>query len=752
MREFFIKKRSGEIETFQPVKIINSIEMAARDVGQKTNEHILNEIQQEIARTIRVLKEENIIDNCLDSKALRKIIIDYLKDNEFFLIQKSFEFFRNKQKALKQNGSLMSVIDSVTNSASKDLNIKRENANIDTDTAMGTMLKYGTVTSNYYVENFILPTDIAEAHIDGDIHIHDKDFYCQTATCCQIDLDKLYKNGFSTGHGYLREPASIRSYAALSCIALQSNQNEMHGGQSIPAYDFFMAPGVRKTFRKEFFNVLKNSSQETWKKLKLNRVKEELYQLFDKYLNYEILDTNNYDENLLAFYNVLLEKEIIDAQNVSLRDMDFYVKRADEETEDQTYQAMESVIHNLNSMHSRAGAQVPFSSINLGTDISRAGRCVSRNFLLATEAGLGHGETPIFPVSIWKLKAGVNYNQGDPNYDLFLLAMRVSAKRLFPNFSFLDAPHNKQYYKDGDPNTEVCYMGCRTRVIGNIYDPDRETTFGRGNLSFTTINLPRLAILANSDINKFFSLLKDRMEMVKKQLLHRFEIQGNKYVYNFPFLMGQGIWLDSEKLNLDSKIKDVLKHGSLSIGFIGLSETLVALCGYHHGESETAQKLGLSIIKYMRDMCNKWANKMRLNFTLLATPAEGISGRFAKIDKEKFGVIPGVTDKSYYTNSFHVTPKYNISIYDKIRIEAPYHELCNAGHISYVELDGAITSNLEAFKSIIDHMYNCGIGYGAINHPVDRDPVCGYTGIIGDECPCCGRKEIETYKETITKL
>lgn len=493
--------------------------------------------------------------------------------------------------------------------------------------------------------------------------------------------------------------------------------------------------------------------------MKLKKVKEEVYALFDQYLGYEVLGSKQYDENLLSFYNSLVEKQIIKESSFTLKDLDFFICRADDETEDQTYQAMESVIHNLNSMHSRAGAQVPFSSINLGTDTSRAGRCINKNFLLATEAGLGHGETAIFPVSIFKLKAGVNYYPGDPNYDLFLLAMRVSSKRLFPNFSFLDAPHNKKYYKEGDPNTEVCYMGCRTRVIGNAYDPDQETTFSRGNLSFTTINLPRLAILASQKekdgvarISTFFSMLRGKLELVKKQLLHRFEIQGSKHVYNYPFLMGQGVWLDSDKLKPTDTIKEVLKHGSLSIGFIGLSETLVALCGKHHGESEGAQALGLEIVKFMRDYCDKWSDEMKLNFGLLATPAEGLSGRFVKIDKEKFGVIPGVTDKAYYTNSFHVTPKYNISIFDKIKIEAPYHAFCNAGHISYVELDGALVTNLEAFKSIIDHMYNCGIGYGAINHPVDRDPVCGYTGIIGNECPCCGRKEIDTVTETIPKL
>ena len=396
-------------------------------------------------------------------------------------------------------------------------------------------------------------------------------------------------------------------------------------------------------------------------------------------------------------------------------------------------------MHNLNTMNSRAGAQVPFSSLNYGTDISEQGRMVVRNLLLATEAGLGDGETPIFPVQIFKVKEGVNYNEGDPNYDLFQLAMRVSAKRLFPNFSFLDAPFNLQYYKPGDYDTEVAYMGCRTRVMGNVHDPKREVTCGRGNLSFTSINLPRIGIEAKGDVKKFYEILDQRIDLCIEQLLHRFKIQCSKKAYNYPFLMGQGVWIDSEKLDRNDSVAEVLKHGTLSVGFIGLAETLVALTGKHHGESEESYKLGYEIISTMRKRMDDESKKTGLNFTLLATPAEGLSGRFVRIDQKKFGKIPGVTDREYYTNSFHVPVYYPISAFEKIQKEAPFHALTNAGHISYVELDGDVCKNIDAFESVIRCMKEAGIGYGSVNHPVDRDPVCGYNGIIDDVCPRCGR-------------
>ena len=398
-------------------------------------------------------------------------------------------------------------------------------------------------------------------------------------------------------------------------------------------------------------------------------------------------------------------------------------------------------MHNLNTMHSRAGAQIPFSSINYGMDTSPEGRMVIKNVLLATEAGLGNGETPIFPIHIFKVKEGINYNPGEPNYDLFKLACRVSAKRLFPNFSFLDAPFNAQYYKEGHPETEIAYMGCRTRVMQNAYDPTREITNGRGNLSFTSLNLPRLAIKANGDVDLFFEMMDDKIDLIIDQLLDRFKIQAAKKVRNYPFLMGQGIWLDSDKLGPDDEVGEVLKHGTLTLGFIGLAETLKALIGKHHGESQEAQNLGLEIVGHMRRRMDEATKKYGLNFSLIATPAEGLSGRFVKIDAKRFGIIEGVTDREYYTNSFHIPVYFPISAFDKIRLEAPYHNLTNGGHISYVELDGDPLKNLDAFEQVVRYMKESGIGYGSINHPVDRDPMCGYTGIIDNVCPKCGRKE-----------
>ena len=422
-----------------------------------------------------------------------------------------------------------------------------------------------------------------------------------------------------------------------------------------------------------------------------------------------------------------------------------------DETNEDTLQAMEALIHNLNTMHSRAGAQVPFSSLNYGTDTSHEGRMVVDQLLEATIRGLGHGETPIFPIQIFKVKEGLNFNPGDPNYDLYKKAIRCSGLRLFPNFSFIDAPMNLPYYKEGDYNTEIAYMGCRTRVMSNVVK-DKEVTCGRGNLSFTSINLPRLAIEAKGNIDTFFASLDRMLELVKDQLLERFEIQCHKHVYNFPFLMGQGVWLDSDKLHRDDEVGPVLKHGTLTIGFIGLAETLKALIGKHHGESEEAQELGLRIVKHMREATDRYTEQYQLNFSLIATPAEGLSGRFVKIDAKKYGKIPGVTDREFYTNSFHIPVYYQIGLFDKIKKEAPYNYLTNGGHITYVEVDGDVAKNEEAFERIIRCMHDEGIGYGSVNHPLDRDPVCGYSGIIDNVCPCCGRKEEQVAFERIRRI
>lgn len=582
------------------------------------------------------------------------------------------------------------IFDSITVLQAKDSDLKRDNANINSDSPMGAMLQYGANAAKEYNLEYLIKPAIAELHRDGWIHIHDLDFYAWTTTCTQIELRKLLKDGFNTGHGHLRAPKSIGSYAALAAIAIQSNQNDQHGGQSVVDFDYAMAEGVRYTYQK----YLKEG--------------------------YEICERLN---------DLKVKAWILDY--------------AMEKTTRDTYQAMEGFIHNLNTMHSRAGAQVPFSSINYGTDTSWEGRLAIEQLLLATEAGLGHGETPIFPIQIFRVKEGVNYNPDDPNYDLFKLAMKVSAKRLFPNFAFIDAPFNLQYYKPGHPETEVAYMGCRTRVMGNIYDPSREIAPGRGNLSFTSINLPRLGIESKGDYLAFFKLLDKMLDATMQQLLDRYKIQASRVVRNFPFLMGEGVWMDSDGLSPDDTVGEVLKHGTLSIGFCGLAECLVALNGKHHGEDEFSQELGLRIVGYIRDYCNRKSTELGMNVTCLATPAESLAGRLLRSDRERYGIIKGVTDRDYYTNSFHVPVYYHLPALKKIDIEAPYHALTNAGHISYVELDGDPTKNLAAFERVVRHMKEAGIGYGSINHPVDRDPVCGYNGIINDTCPCCGRSEAD---------
>ncbi|MBS5523320.1 MAG: anaerobic ribonucleoside triphosphate reductase [Clostridiales bacterium] len=735
-----IQKRNGDIVAFDSMKIMNAIDRANKAVdGEPMTPTDLLFLTEKVCGQLESGDLNNVeyIQDLVEEMLIR---FGYAKTAKAYILYRA-----EHTKIRKSEFDLMDIYKKLTYSDAKDEDIKRENANIDADTAMGTMLKYGSEGSKYFIDNYVLPKDIAAAHMNGDIHIHDMDFYMLTETCCQIDLIKLFDDGFSTGHGYLREPNSIRSYAALACIAIQANQNEMHGGQSIPNFDYAMGKGVAKTYRKEYFKHLK-----TYFQLKLDMEEEEAIELVNDLKNNMTtkVSMGNKEawEKELSGYGVggrLWGEDLFKAHR-------YASDAAYKSTDRQTYQAMEALIHNLNTMNSRAGAQVPFSSINYGTDTSPEGHMAMRNLLLATEAGLGGGETPIFPVQIFKVKEGVNYNKEDPNYDLFKLAIKTSAQRLFPNFSFIDAPYNLQYYKPGDYNTEVAYMGCRTRVLGNVHDPEKSVTCGRGNLSFTSINLVRLGIEARGDIDKFFKLLDDRMDLVFRQLLHRFKIQCTKKVRNYPFLMGQGIWIDSEGLDIDDSVAEVLKHGTLSVGFIGLAETLKALIGKHHGESEEAQELGLKIIGHMRERTDDESKKTGLNFTLLATPAEGLSGRFVRIDQKLYGEIEGVTDREYYTNSFHVPVYYPIKAFKKINLEAPYHAMTNAGHISYVELDGDTCKNLEAFETIIRYMKDQGIGYGSINHPVDRDPVCGYTGVIGDVCPRCGRREGESV--SIEKL
>ncbi len=730
-----IVKRDGRVVEFDFEKVLCAVSRAMRVEKQGSDEDA-----ERVAHAAVEAVEKKFGETVPSVEDMQDAVEDALLKGGFERVGKSYIRYRADRTAIREKHTdLMKKFQELTSKDATDSDLKRDNANVDGDSPMGTMLQYGATAAKAYNEMFLLSPDIASAHRDGYIHIHDFDFYALTMTCCQIDLKKLFTGGFSTGHGYLREPNDIRSYAALACIAIQANQNDQHGGQSICHFDFDLAPGVAKTYEKRY-------REDLLAALKL-LVPDAAYDR--EAVKRLILDAEtSSDEHPCLSETPAFDKALVAAiaektdEATARRAVQYARATATEETDKATFQAMEALIHNLNTMHSRAGAQTPFSSINYGTDTSPEGRMIMRNLLLTTEQGLGHGETPIFPIQIFRVKDGVNYNPGEPNYDLFKLACRVSSKRLFPNFSFVDAPFNLQYYKPGDHDTEVAYMGCRTRVLANVHDRSREIATGRGNLSFTSINLPRLAIESKGDVAEFYKKLDGMLDLVARQLLDRFEIQAERRVKNFPFLMGQGVWMDSDKLRWNEKVREVIKHGTLSVGFIGLAETLCALYGHHHGESAEMQEKGLEIVKHMRAYLDQKSADTQLNFTLLATPAEGLSGRFVRMDVKRYGVIKGVTDKDYYTNSFHVPVGFKISSFEKIRIEAPYHALTNAGHITYVELDGEMARNTKAFESVVRAMHDAGIGYGSVNHPVDRDPVCGYNGIIeGDVCPKCGRHE-----------
>ena len=723
-----IQKRDGKIVNFNAEKIVDAIAAA----GAATEEFKYDRAKQ-LAEKVTKLAEEKITVRTPKVEQIQDLVEQVLMESSFKRTAKAYITYRQERNRTREAHShLMESYRKISLAdAAEDSDIKRSNANVDGDSAMGKMLQFGAEGSKEFAKTVLMDPRFAALHDNGDIHIHDLDFYATgTLTCCQTDPLKLFADGgFNTGHGHLRTPNSIGSYAALAAIILQANQNEQHGGQSIPNFDYAMAPGVDKTFKKA-----------------LKRNLEKYNQFAEKAINVTIPDDVVFGDD------EKLKKLKVPAS---------VIKVSNEDTEKQTFQAMEGFIHNLNTMHSRAGAQVPFTSINFGTDITPAGRLVSKYLLEATMNGLGKGETPIFPISIFKVKEGVNYNPEDPNYDLFKRSMEVSAKRLFPNFTFIDAPFNLQYYKPGDYHTEIATMGCRTRVFGSIFPESDGIVTGRGNCSFTTINLVRLGIKhgialgerKEADWSGFYKGLDSLMDIVKDQLIERYDFQANQHVRNFPFLMGQGNWFGSEKLGMNDKLREVIKHGTLSIGFIGLAETLVAMTGKHHGESEECQELGLDIITHMRERCDMYMKKYHMNFSLLATPAEGLAGRFTKIDRREYGVIDGVTDRDFYTNSFHVPVYYPISAFDKIKKEAPYHALCNAGHISYIELDGDPSDNIEAFEAVIRQMHDAGIGYGSVNHPVDRDPICGFAGIIkGERCPSCGRLEDDVLFERLRRI
>ena len=738
-----IKKRDGRIVKFDSNKINTAIQKAAKKTGEfddkvalKLSLKVLDLAEKEIKNKIPKVEEiQDIVEEVLLGSKYKKTAKEYI----------TYRQERTRTREAKAN--LMQLYKTIALAqAEEDSDIKRGNANVDGDTAMGKMLQFGAEGSKEFAKSFLMRPEHALAHDNGDIHIHDLDFWATgTLTCCQSDPLVLFEKGFNTGHGFLRTPNSIGSYAALAAILLQANQNEQHGGQSIPNFDYAMAPGVTKTFRK---SLVTNTGKLM--KFIFDRTvdKKEIKQIFEEVEKKNELTYPKLSESFLQNLKRIVKKNL--KEDLTLKQLEKIIDLSIKDTEEQTYQAMEGLVHNLNTMHSRAGAQVPFTSLNFGTDTTPEGRLVSKAFLEATMNGLGKGETPIFPISIFKVKEGINYNKDDPNYDLFKRSMEVSSKRLFPNFVFIDAPFNLKYYKPGDYRTEVATMGCRTRVFSSIFPESDGIATRRGNCSFTTINLPRIGIkngimLDNQKMANwegFYADLDKMMNLVADQLVERFDFQGERRVRNFPFLMGQGNWMGSEKLGPDDKLREVIKHGTLSIGFIGLAETLVAMIGKHHGESEESRQLGKEIVGHMRKVVDDLSKKFNLNFSLLATPAEGLSGRFTKIDKKEFGLIKGVTDKDFYTNSFHVPVYYPIGAFEKIEIEAPYHELCNAGHITYVELDGNLSNNVLAFESVVRKMKDSGIGYGSINHPVDRDPVCGFSGVIdGDICPSCGRKE-----------
>ncbi|NLI12883.1 MAG: anaerobic ribonucleoside-triphosphate reductase [Peptococcaceae bacterium] len=639
-----IQKRDGREVAFDETKITDAIFKAARAVGGEDR-------QTAMELTIEVLKllKKQYNGNLFGVEDVQDIVEKVLIEAGHARTAKAYILYRARRTRMRDaKGELMDAVKEILEETN------RENANIS-NSPSAKMLQIASAASKKYYLNRLIPEEMAQAHIRGDLHIHDLDFYGKTLTCLQIPLNKLLMEGFNTGHGYIRPPKRPTTATAQAAIILQSSQNDMHGGQSYAFFDRDIAPFV------------------------------------------------------------------------------------EEASDFETYQAMEALIHNLNSMHSRAGAQVPFSSINVGSETSEPARRVVRNLLMAYEAGLRNGENPIFPNIIFRVKEGINYNPGDPNYDLFKLAIKVASKRLNPTFSFMDSSFNKQF------GTEVSYMGCRTRVMANRRGP--EVTDRRGNLSFTTINLPRVAIKAERNLDAFYRGLSEIVDLTVRQLYHRYQVQSMLKVKDMPFIMGQKLYLDSECLKPDDPIEEAIKHGTLSVGFIGLAEALTALTGRHHGQDEEAQALGQEIVAFLRGKIDEASDEYNLNYTLLATPAEGLSGRFVKLDRKEFGVIPGVTKKDYYTNSFHVPVDFPISSFAKISLEGPYHKYCNAGHISYVEMSSPPLHNPDAVETIVRHMHDSDMGYCGINYPVDFCTNCSLTGVFNEDlCPRCGSINIRRVR------
>ena len=729
-----IKKRDGRKVNFDENKILNVLQKVLNSTHP---DDTLSSDELAMAKTLtrdvinRV--QDKFLDKIPEVDDIQNIVEKVLISGGFAHEAQNFIEYRQKRTAEREyNNDLTKTYRKMLTSKAQDMDLMRENANIDGNSVMGTMLRIGSEANKNFIDKYILKPEHSFAHSNGDFHIHDKDFYELTFNCLQVDTNKLLKNGYSTGHGFIRSPQSIQSASALMCIAIQSEQNDQFGGVGVATFEYDLAPFVAKTYAKNIAKIL-DLFVSTDSSISEN-IKNSLDEIYEKYNTVLSPDAQKEVAKVVYYYTSCLP------------DYDFKTKlvldKAREYTEKETFQAMEALVHNLNSMHSRAGSQTPFSSINYGTGTTEECRMVIRNVLLATEKGMGNGETPIFPVQIFRVKKGINFEKGEPNYDLFELACRVSAKRLFPNFEYQDTPYNIQYYKEGRPETELAVMGCRTRVYSNVNGDS--ICPGRGNFSFTTINLPRLGIEAKGDWDKFFTKLDYMMDLAKEQLEARYDIIAHKHVYNFPFAFGQKIYYGSENLKPNDEIGEALKNSSLSIGFIGLAECMVAMTGHHHGEGKQYYDQAYKIIKHMRERTDRYTKETHMNWSTFATPAEGLSSRFTRIDKKKYGVIPGVTDREYYTNSFHIPVYFDITAGKKMELEGPFHELCNAGAITYVEANGDFTKNLEAFEDLVKYGLKCGLNYFAINHPVDSCPVCGYTGIIDDQCPCCGFKDGDT--------
>ena len=706
-----IVKRDGRKVDFERDKIVKAVLAAFEEVDGEITPDAKHK-SSEIASYINSLEESEISVEQIQDIIESKLMASKRKD-----VARAYIIYRNHRNRLRKSKTY-SVFNSIVNAESND--VTKENANMNAETPAGMMMKFASETTKAYTDDELISSEAREAVDNNYIHIHDKDYYpTKSLTCLQHPLDRILNNGFRAGHGSSRPAKRIETASIIGCISMETVQNEMHGGQAIPAFDYYLAPYVRSTYIEEVKKLMEFTGQD---------------------------------------YTALFDTKIDDYIKESLDELtgqDRVKQQAINKTVDRVHQSMEAFIHNMNTIHSRGGNQVVFSSINYGTDTSAEGRCIIREILNSTYDGVGNGETPIFPIQIWKLKKGISAVEGDRNYDLLKLACKVTARRFFPNFINLDAPFNKnELWHEDDPQRylyECATMGCRTRVFENKHG--ETSSIGRGNLSFTTINIVKLALecmdIADYDekIKTFYDKLDKYTDITARQLYDRYCFQRTAFKSQFPLLMA-GLWNGSEKLNKNDKVEDLLKQGTLGVGFIGLSECLIALTGKHHGESEESQKLGIEIITHLRDRVKMWADEYDLNYSVLATPAEGLSGKFTKQDKKDFGVIEHITDKDYYTNSNHVPVWYHCTIKHKAEIEAPYHPLTLGGHIFYVELDGDATHNPEAVLHVVDIIRDNNIGYGSINHLRNRCLDCGWESAVKDlkQCLNCGSENIDTIE------